>query len=544
VLRGVDGRITGAVPPTQVALRHQVGGTSYGTAGNLTTMGKGGGTQAEHDERTIDGLPEVERYCWSGMRLKGVAFMDRQCCPGGEHISSGPDDVANQAPPPQSTPTKTALGRRDFLARSAKVAAGLAAGGALLDGPAAALAAPTQLRTFNINRATPVTLTFTIFGTAAQTATWNQLAALFHTKNPGITVNVIPYAGNTWSEYFEKILTQIAGGHTPDIIRIATEGARLFGARDLALPLDDFIKRDHAEIADFLNDVHPKLLNTFKIDGKVLALPFEWNDIVMFYNTKVFKDLGITPPSANWTGDDFRAICQKIKKSGPWGYAIPTGANIFPLAWEYAGGGLLLNADTTKSNALDPANVTGLQFLQNLVFKDKTTPRPGLAVEPLLAAGRIAMFSAGRFSVQPLLQSHFNTFDVQSMPVLGPHPKTVFGAGGHPIYKHSKHPEEAWTFLKFMCSRTAGSYLTKLGFANPSRRSLANDASLMTPPKNYRIFYGLLDQAVPLPAPVQDNDLEDAYYGLYTKLMANEISASDMMKTLDPKIKTILAKHI
>lgn len=443
------------------------------------------------------------------------------------------------------TTSGAAVDRHGFLTNAAKVAAGLAVGGAALGGsPALVLADRERLRSININRNAPVTISMTINGAAADQAVFQKLAALFHAQNPGINVNVLLFAGSAWSNYFEKVLTLVAGGQAPDIIRIATEGAKLFGARDLALPLDSFIKRDAHELGDYFADVSPKLVNVFKYNGKQLALPFEWNNMVIFYNTKAFKKAGIAPPSANWTGDEFMAIARKLHASGTYGFN-PWAAGTFGIvAWMYAAGGDLYNSSWTKSTATNPANVKAMQFLQDLIWKEKSSPRLGSPDFPLLEAGRIGMIGAGRWPVTSFNQAHFSDYDVQYFPRLSPGRKTIFGVGAHPIFKHSKYPDEAWKFIKFLSSAKALRYATQLGFSIPARRSVAYDPTLMIPPKNFRIYYDSLAAAESIPAPAQFNEVESALDAVYSKMMANEMTPTAMLQALDGQITSILTKPV
>ncbi len=438
-----------------------------------------------------------------------------------------------------------AVDRYGFLTGAAKVAAGLAAGGAVLGAaPAIALADRDRLRSININRNAPVTISMTINGAAADQTVFQKIAALFHAQNPGINVNVLLFTGTGWSDYFEKVLTLVAGGRAPDIIRIATEGAKLFGARDLALPLDSFIKRDAHELGDYFSDVSPKLVNVFKYNGAQLALPFEWNNMVIFYNTKVFKKAGIAPPSANWTGDDFMAVGRKLQAAGAYGFN-PWAAGTFGIvAWMYAAGGDLYNSAWTKPTATNPANVKAMQFLQDLVWKERTSPRLGSPDFPLLEAGRVGMIGAGRWPVTSFEQAHFSDYDVQYFPKLSPGRKTIFGVGAHPIFKHSKYPEEAWKFIKFLSSAQALRYSTQLGFSIPSRRSVAYDPTLMVPPHNFRIYYDSLAAAESIPAPAQFNEVESALDAVYSKMMANEMTPAAMLQSLDQQITSILTKPV
>ena len=461
------------------------------------------------------------------------------------------EPIASPSVPQAETESGAAVAvtRRTLLSTGTKIAAGLTAGGAALAGAPSVFAERDRMRSIAVLRKPPVTIDFTFFGNVGEGGTWEQLAAMFHAQNPNITVKVVPVPATAWSEYFQKVLTMIAGGNSPDICRIATEGAKLFAAKDLALPLDDFIKRDSAVMEDYFNDVSPKLTSTFKINGKTLALPFEWNDWMITYNTKLFKAAGIAKPGPNWTGDDFLAAAKKLTQGGVYGCNLWASPGTFYInGWMTAAGGGLLNKDWTKSNATAPANLKAMQFVHDLVWKHKVAPRPGSPDFPLLEARRVGIITAGRWAVNTFILAKFSDYDVQLPPMLGPGRATTFGVGAHPILKNAKHPEEAWTFLKFLSTRAAMAYTTKNGYSNPSRRSVANDRALMAPAyntgENWHAYYGALDSAESLPAPAQFNEMESTVIAAYTKMIANETTPAQMLQSLDSQINTILAKPV
>jgi ABC-type glycerol-3-phosphate transport system substrate-binding protein len=212
-----------------------------------------------------------------------------------------------------------------------------------------------------------------------------------------------------------------------------------------------------------------------------------------------------------------------------------------------AAGGELYNSDLTKSNATDPANAKAMQFLQDLTWKYKAAPRPNGLDFSLLEAGRVAMIGAGRWSVNTFEVANFHDYNIQLMPKLSPNRKVQFGVGALPIFRQSKHPEEAFKALKYVVSREAMSISTKLGNSNPARRSLADNPALAVPPGvpnyNYRTFFDALAAAEAVPAPPQFSELEVAINAGYSKMLANEVSPTAMLKTLDQQLNAILAKH-
>lgn len=118
------------------------------------------------------------------------------------------------------------------------------------------------------------------------------------------------------------------------------------------------------------------------------------------------------------------------------------------------------------------------------------------------------------------------------------------GVGANPIYKHSPHVEEAWTFLKYLCTKERQQYITGLGASVPARRYVAYNAAAMTPPHNYKIYYDSLNSTRPIPAPAQFNEMETALDTVYSKLLANEITPTDMLTTLDKQLTTLLARSV
>ena len=79
------------------------------------------------------------------------------------------------------------------------------------------------------------------FGGDADKKIYADAHARFKEKHANVTINDNFTPVTTWSEYSNKIVTQVAGGQSPDIINIAIEGARLLQSKNLFMPLDDII---------------------------------------------------------------------------------------------------------------------------------------------------------------------------------------------------------------------------------------------------------------------------------------------------------------
>lgn len=195
-------------------------------------------------------------------------------------------------------------------------------------------------------------LTVALFGTAQDAVARQSLIEGFQRTHPGIEVRIVAIQGQDWSEYFAKILTMIAAGTPPDVVTVATEGAQLFASR-LAHPLDDFVRRDAAEMQEYFDDVNPTLIEAFMYQGSLFQMPDNFNAANVFYSTQAMERAGLERPADNWTLEDFLTTARSMKKSAPeqflpyfwnnrlWGGVVPWlyVNNTSFLREEKAGGG-------------------------------------------------------------------------------------------------------------------------------------------------------------------------------------------------------------
>lgn len=435
---------------------------------------------------------------------------------------------------------RTTVSRRQVLK-----GLGLSAAAGVLVEPRRAVAQPAGAK--------PVTLTYVNYSTGVDKAMWDTLIAEFNKSNPNITVKYQPVPGESWGDYFDKLATMIAGGNPPDVSRVAIEGARLIASRGLAMPLDDFMRGD-AEIDEFLKDVSPRLLEVFRVDGKTYEFPFDWNNMVMYYNTKMLEKEGLPPPKKDWTKDDFLALAQRLTKRSPsgetevfgFGFAVQYFSGTMP--WMLANGTNLLSDDWTRSNLKDPRVLEALQFLQDLVWKHKVSPKPPAShadIYSLMAAGKIAMAGGGRWPVLQMTKAGFFDFDVQYFPRWREQ-VTEYGVGGFVILRSTKYPQEAWRWVKFLTSKRALEIMTRVGQSIPSRRSVAQSPAMFElPPKNARIFYESIEgpNAKPVPSPATYNRIESTWRRYLGRVLANEMPPAAALEEADREFTAILSSR-
>jgi len=389
---------------------------------------------------------------------------------------------------------------------------------------------------------------------------WKKTLTNFVEENPDITIKYVPVSGTTWGEYLDKVATLIAGGEKPDTIWVATEGLLFLHSKRLMQPLDPYIGKDKKELQEYLNDVAPALLEANKIDGKIYGMPYSWNNMVIWYNTKLFSKAGVPYPDAEWTKDDFVEVCKKLTidkdgdgKPDQYGFAVEPGYFTSTIPWIFSRGTNLLSEDLKRSNANDPKVIEVMQFMQDLIYKHKVAPTPGYGPTfTLFIAGEIAMFGAGRWPIMTFVPEGFTDCDIQYWPKWTKEtPRlTLFGVDAFPLLSTSKNPSETWKFIKYMTrkdviAKFVGEKGAPIGNI-PTLKSLAtSDKMGIFPPKNYKIFYDSIVKfnAKAVPAPIPFTEVENIWLRYVSLILANEITAVEGCQKAHKEIDTLLTKY-
>lgn len=390
-------------------------------------------------------------------------------------------------------------------------------------------------------------LSIAIMGTAADAAARQRVIDAFTRVHPEIRVKVQAIQAADWKDFFTKILTMVAAGTPPDVVYVATEGAQLF-AEKLAHPLDEYLRRDAADMKEYFADVHPSLVEAFMYKGSLFQLPIDWNAANMYYNTSALQQAGLERPADNWTQVDFRNTLAAMRKARPQDFTPYYWTNrLFGgvVPWLYAndtsflkesksGGGEWLwdsfyaqdpsrglrsgGYQWLEPNADDLRVFESFDYLRGLV-KDGLGVRPeeggGNSLVGLFASNRIGMTPAGGYWVEGLHEAGMkeDDFDVQFFPRWRTQ-RHQFGTAGYAIMKTAKDKDAAWEWLKFSSSLEAMRLVFPTPNTTPARRSMVNEQLYAgRGPKHWKVFYDTLDKfptTGPIPAPPQQAAVETA----------------------------------
>ncbi|GAB3614909.1 ABC transporter substrate-binding protein [Humibacter ginsengisoli] len=349
------------------------------------------------------------------------------------------------------------------------------------------------------------------------------------------TLEITGINGTDWNDFIAKVLTQIAAGSAPDLVSVATEGLQQMAAKQMIVPLDDYVTKDMSALKSYFDDVHPTLVESMMYQGHLYELTDSFNAGSMFYSTGLYSKAGLAAPSAQWTMDDFHNNAQKLAALGSntnafdwvvrlWGswtsFLYANDGNLLTEGkysggdwlWKKAyannplakgrGGGWKWGAPTANSAAA----VEALEYVIELQ-KANLSPSPdvggGGTLQGLFASGRIGMTIGGGFWAGGLHNAGMKTgtFDVAPFPTWKSN-KSLFGAAGYGIFNTSKNKDLAWEVVKMLVEPETFDLVYPGNVTTPARKSLMTaDRYKSTGPEHWSVFWDQLNGSVPISAP-------------------------------------------
>ena len=226
--------------------------------------------------------------------------------------------------------------------------------------------------------------------------------AKFEEANPDVKLNLQVIS---WSDVHKEVSTRISNGNAPDILNIDTFSE--FQADGLLLPVTDYCPED------LYQDFFPAFMAESEIDGTVWAVPDLASARALYYNKKIFDEVGIEVPT---TWAELKDACQAIKdfyNGEVYGIGLDLtedeGQVTFAyFAWGNNGG--FVDADGNWALNSD-ANVEAVQCIMDLINAGYANPSPATQtryeLQDLFGSGKLAMVFAPNQLPQYLAEKGF-----------------------------------------------------------------------------------------------------------------------------------------
>lgn len=375
----------------------------------------------------------------------------------------------------------------------------------------------------------------------------NEAIKRFNVKYPNASVEVDTGVDTgDWSDYAQRLLTQIASGEKPDIVWMAVEGIRFLADNECITPLDEYVA-NNASLKAQLDDIDPMILKCFEYDNKLWAVPLGWNNCMIVYNTAVFKKAGIEP-NPKWTWDEFVETAKKltVNEGGnqQWGFAMGPYLSNYQI-FMVNNDAYNMNDSWDESRWAEPNTIETMQYMYDLIHKHKVMPLPEFNVNyvDMFMAGRIAMITSGAWNIKSFKEKGFTDYDFIPVPVNKTN-GTSYGADGFAMVKGSAHAEAAADLIRELTGPEIQNLIAELGTSVPASRTAAYSEAFLSSSPNAHIMYDSLkwDNVKVIPSPTFYPEMNDSFSRHWGAALSGEKSVEQAMLDLDKEIKAMIAK--
>lgn len=292
-------------------------------------------------------------------------------------------------------------------------------------------------------------------------AVYQDLIKDFTAQNPGTTVKFETFEVTAYNTILS---TALAGGKGPDIVHVRAYGNfETFAKANYLLPLD---KTSVPELANFGDAALAS--ETLRADGKVYAVPFAQQTMLLLCNKALFAKAGITPPTS-W--DELIAAAKALKAKGilPFANGVATSWQNEVMLGVFGPSlyGKAFNDDLAAGKATfeDPRFVGALQKLADLApyMPDGFTGIDYASAQQLFVGEQAAMFAGGSYEIANFKQQN-PKLDIDVIPgptvdPAAPHYVSLYFDGGYAVNAASPAKDQALKFLRFAASQKFGQTL-------------------------------------------------------------------------------------
>jgi fructooligosaccharide transport system substrate-binding protein len=322
---------------------------------------------------------------------------------------------------------------------------------------------------------------------------YEEMVAAFEATHPNIKINM--QSMHWGSEYELRLRTELAAGNHPDIMAIDSPNLALYANSGSLLSIDSYMKEEGN-----IEDIPQGVLKGLTYKDEIYLAPIVESSIALFYNMNIFRDAGIPFPSGNpenpLTWNEVLEIAKKINnpEKGVIGLDPAQGFNVgegpayfkMPILWQFGADVISPDGSTAEGYLNSKEALEALQFYQDLYFKHRvaTVEMPSTPLE----TDKLGMTVLGSWAISELQRTPGfvlgEDFGVAPLPK-GLHQVVPNGGWALGISSKTKHPEEAWEFVKFATGYEGSKLFVEISGDLPARYSVAKDfPELNEYPKN------------------------------------------------------------
>ena len=308
-----------------------------------------------------------------------------------------------------------------------------------------------------------------------------KMLAEFHATHPNIHVFYTPDP----PDLSEEMLADFQAQSAPDVFAGCCDFFPVWAQKGYLLDLRPYIEAELTQAER--QDWDAAQFRALQLrNGVQFGLPKYHGALALFYNKDLFDRYGVTYPDSTWTYDDYRTAMRSFSTQRPHDEVNALWGSMFDVSWDRIqvhvngwGGYFVDPDDPVRCLMNSPEALNAMQWLRDRMWGDHAMASrldvQNLSVTEAFAQGRLAMVEDGSWSLKAVLESARFRVGVTIFPAGPARRVTMSTTDGFGIYKHTRYPEAAWEFLKFLISRDYGRAMAQAHLLQPARASLVDE---------------------------------------------------------------------
>jgi ABC-type glycerol-3-phosphate transport system substrate-binding protein len=291
----------------------------------------------------------------------------------------------------------------------------------------------------------------------------DELIAAFEAEHPHLRIRAqyIP----TGDGLIHKLVSAVQSRTAPDMSWVHADFLGPLVQADALYPMSTFLRGPDSLASGVLEDIIPGALDAARWQDTLYAMPMEATLLALVYNKDHFREAGLDPdrPPTDWA--EMRSMVRTLSYDrdgdGRWerlGFYVPSypasgPLNIWmvlqwlPTLWQ--AGGVEIDAGQTRVLFNSSAGVDALTYWRDL-YTDMGRPAFSQSHDVSFASGFVSMIMDGPWDLPRFRELKEFEWAIAPLPA-GPVQAATYLGGEHiAIFKQSAHPEEAWTFVKWV----------------------------------------------------------------------------------------------
>ncbi|MBI2942311.1 MAG: extracellular solute-binding protein [Chloroflexi bacterium] len=375
----------------------------------------------------------------------------------------------------------------------------------------------------------------------------------FVARNPGVTVNVEPTAG----DYKPKLVADLAAGTLADIFFSHSGLIQVLADAGITRSMDPYFlaaKGDELKKKDF----YPFLIaagSTAK--GETHLLGMGADAMTMHYNKGMLKEAGLPEPKNEWTWPQFYDYARKLTKKSADGRVVERWGAGLRNTWAgalngpiYSAGGdwIKITGGKQEFPCTTPEFIKGLKYcwdgVKERIFANEDDIKAMGDVHAAFVNGKLAIVSGARWSAPVLRKA---TFDWDSVA----EPRDVrygVGAGtaGWSMAVSTKNPDMVWKLVQHIFSEEGYKPWVANYAVVPTLVRLRDSSiwrNLAPPPYNNDAYIVAIKNAYLRPRGVAYEDggfIDKQFADAYQRYVKENVSIEDAAKTMKAKFDDFL----